>query len=86
MKVEQTYFVTYLIITKVPDPDLEIRWGGGGVVSEKNFYALRASVWCNNRGAGPPDPCPGSATVQYNCIIDYLRTRLLKFGQITFKW
>ena len=29
MKVEQTNFVTHLIITAVPDPDLEIRWGGG---------------------------------------------------------
>ena len=27
MKVEQTNFVTHLIITAVPDPDLEIRWG-----------------------------------------------------------
>ena len=30
MKVEQTNFVRHLIITAVPDPDLEIRWGGGG--------------------------------------------------------
>ena len=29
MKVEQTNFVTHLIITAVPDPDLEIRSGGG---------------------------------------------------------
>ena len=27
MKVEQTNFVTHLIITALPDPDLEIRWG-----------------------------------------------------------
>ena len=73
MKVEQTNFVTHLIITAVPDPDLEIRWGGAHpdpyikgreAVSKKNFSALRASVW--------------SATVQYNYIIEYLRTRLLK--------
>ena len=25
-------------------------------------------------------------TVQYYYIIDYLKTRLLKFGQISFKW
>ena len=25
-------------------------------------------------------------TVQYFIIIDYLKTRLLKFGQISFKW
>ena len=30
MKVEQTNFVTHLIITAVLEPDLEIRWGGGG--------------------------------------------------------
>ena len=24
--------------------------------------------------------------LQYNYIIDYLKTRLLKFGQISFKW
>ena len=27
VKVEQTNFVTHLIITAVLDPDLEIRWG-----------------------------------------------------------
>ena len=31
MKVEQMNFVTHLIITALLDPDLEIRWGGGGV-------------------------------------------------------
>ena len=61
VKVEQTNFVTHLIITAVQDPDLEIRWGA---VSKKNFSSLRASVW--------------SATVQYNYIIEYLRTCLLK--------
>ena len=30
MKVEQMNFVTHLIITALPDADLEIRWGGGG--------------------------------------------------------
>ena len=25
-------------------------------------------------------------TIQYYCIIDYLKTLLLKFGQISFKW
>ena len=32
-------------------PDPEIR-GWGGLVSEKNFFALRASVWSKNKGAG----------------------------------
>ena len=57
----------------VPDPDLEIRWGGGhpdpwikgwggGVpVSRYNFF--RASFWSKNKGGpGPPGPLPGSAT------------------------
>ena len=41
----------------MPDPDLEIR-GGGGVVSKNFFSALWASVCSKNRrGAGPPlDP------------------------------
>ena len=89
MKVEQTNFVTHLIITAVLDPDLEIRLGGGGgahpvpyirgAVSKKFFSALLASVWSKNRGGGGPSgPSPGSATVQYNYIIEYLRTRLLK--------
>ena len=53
----------------MPDPDLEIRGGGGGwgessrpldkreevgVGSPKNiFSALRASVWSKNKGGGP---------------------------------
>ena len=32
MKVEQTNFVTHLIITAVLEPNLEIRWGGGGAL------------------------------------------------------
>ena len=35
MKVEQTNFVTHLIITVVLDPDREIRWGRG---LQKNFF------------------------------------------------
>ena len=47
----------------VPDPDLEIRGGGGGGMqtAKKIFSALLASVWAKIRGAGPPDPFPGSA-------------------------
>ena len=35
MKVEQTKFVTHLIITAVPDTDLEIRWGGGALIQTR---------------------------------------------------
>ena len=31
VKVEETNFVTHLIITAMQDPDLELRWGGGGL-------------------------------------------------------
>ena len=79
MKVEQTNFVTHLIITAVLDPDLEIRWGGrsssplhkgggGGGVSKQIFSALRASVWSNNRGAprAPPLDLPLYSTIIFN--------------------
>ena len=60
----------------MPDPDLEIRGGGGersyrpldkgGTVSQKFFSAPGASVWSNNKGReGPPGPSPGSATAIY---------------------
>ena len=45
----------------VPDPDLEIRGGGGRQTAKKIFSALLASVWAKIRGAGPPGPFPGSA-------------------------
>ena len=55
------------------DPDLQIRWSGGGrssrpldkgeAVSKNIFSVLRASVWSKNKGEpGPPGPSPGSAT------------------------
>ena len=86
MKVEQTNFVTHLIITAVLDPDLEIRWGGrsssplhkGGPSLKKFFPPFGPQFGLKIGGAGPPGPSPGSATVQYNYIIKYLRTRLLK--------
>ena len=51
----------------VPDPDFEIRVGGGGHPDplirgkgggsrKKNFSALRASVWSTNKGGAPPGP------------------------------
>ena len=50
------------LAVSVADPDLQIREGGR---SPKRFFsALRASFWSKNkRGAGPPGPSPGSATV-----------------------
>ena len=56
------------------DPDLQIRWGGGGGGHPdpeinvgtrppiKFFPALRASFFSKTRGAGAPGPSPGSAT------------------------
>ena len=46
MKVEQTNFVTHLIITAVPDPDLEIKWrgGGGGGFAHPDPY-IREGGW-----------------------------------------
>ena len=65
-------------VLAVPDPDLEIRGGGGGGRSsrpldsgerspKKVFSALRASVWSKNKGGGPgpPGPSPRPATVWY---------------------
>ena len=64
MKVEQTNFVTHLIITAVLEPDLEIRWGGGR--SPKNFFPPFGPQFGLKIGGGAS---PGSATVQYNCIL-----------------
>ena len=43
----------------MPNPDIEIR-GGGARSPPKMFSALRASVWCKNKGgwAAPPAPIP----------------------------
>ena len=53
----------YVLHSAVPDPDLEIRGGGGypdpgisgGGGLQKYVSALRALVWSKNRGAGPCD-------------------------------
>ena len=49
----------------VPDPDLQIRWGGGGL--KNTFSVLRASVWSKGGGGRGgtcyPVPSPGSATI-----------------------
>ena len=66
-RVTNVSFLQTLSIHKdktVPDPNLEIRWGGG-IVSKKIFSAFWASVWSKNKeGAGPPVPSPGSATAR----------------------
>jgi len=66
--------LTYKKRYPVPDTDLEISGGGGGVIQtlrqeggtvSKNFFStLRVSVWFKNRGEGPgpPGPSRGSAT------------------------
>ena len=48
------FFYIPQLVKSVPDPDLEINRGGGGL--PKMFSALRASVWSKNRrvGLGPP--------------------------------
>ena len=77
MKVEQTNFVTHLIITALPDPHLEIRWGRssrpldkgeGGAVSKKLFFALRDSVRSKNKGGVGPRAPPMDLPL-YNTII-----------------
>ena len=53
----------YVLHSAVPNPDLEIRGGGGhpdpgisgGAGLQKYVSALRALVWSKNRGAGPCD-------------------------------
>ena len=66
----------------VLDPDLEIR-GGGGVVSQKNFSSLWASVWSKNMGGGPSR---GIATVYDSdtsqFLNQYVKSRL-QFSQVT---
>ena len=57
------YFGSFATLCQlaVPDPHLEIR---GGLVSNKHFSALWASVWSKNKGweGGGVGPSPGSAT------------------------
>ena len=58
----------------MPDPDLEIR-GGGGVVSQKFFSALRGSVGLKIRevgvggGGAGGRPSPGSATERVTIVV-----------------
>ena len=48
----------------VPDPDLEISWGGGGVVvSKKYFSTLWASVWSKNKGS------PGGSATENSFLL-----------------
>ena len=50
--------------TDVPPGLVRLPWGEGGGAGglQKIFSALRASVWCKNKGGpGPPGPSSGSA-------------------------
>ena len=66
MKVEQMNFVTHLIITALPDPDLEIRWGGRssrpldkGGRSPKNFFSpFGTQFGLKIKGGWAPGPLP----------------------------
>ena len=50
-------------LASVPDPDLEIRGGGGGGrCPKKIFRPFGPQYGIKIRGAGPPGPSPGSAT------------------------
>ena len=50
----------------MPDPDLEIRGGGGSSIPldkegrspPQNFLALRASFWSKNKRGAPPGSLP----------------------------
>ena len=61
--MESMYSVAGYI--SVPDADLEISKGGGGVGRRAVIQTLLVSVWSKNKGGSgsPPGPSPGSATV-----------------------
>ena len=49
--------VTWYSACIVPDPDLEISGGGGGVISQKIFSPFRPQFGLQNKGAlGPQNP------------------------------
>ena len=55
-------------------PDTEII--GGGARSQKNFFALRASVWSNNKGEAR---APGSLPWTRHCKV-YQQERMSSFS------
>jgi len=69
----------------VPDPDAEIRGGGGGV-PKKIFFGSWGLHLVKNKGGGgarPPGPSPGSATEGKEglcCQGEDNRTGCLKLG------
>ena len=76
---ELCFVKKFLLPLPVPDPDLEIRWGGdclsrpldkGGWSPPQIFSALRASLWSKNKGEpGLPGRSPGSATVCFKARV-----------------
>ena len=53
---------------------------------QQNFYFYRIVNDENFKMAVEPTNLMTHLKLQYNYITDYLKTPLLKFGQITFKW
>ena len=62
-----------------PDPEGEMRVGGGGTAGSKNFFSdVRASVWSKNKG-GPPlyPPLQAEAFLAFRSSISLHNTYLL---------
>ena len=59
-------FVSYESSRAVPDPDLEMRWGGG--LPKKIFLPFwpQFGPKNNGEGVGPPGPSPESTTAGAN--------------------
>ena len=86
------------MVNTVPDPELEMGGGGGGggewaaviqtlrkggAVSEKCFSTVGHQNGLKIRGAGSPDPSPGSATaIMRGRIIMAMRTVYVEYGKL----
>ena len=76
MKVEQTNFVTHLIFTALPDPDLEIGWGRSSRPldkrgrSPKSFFSpFGTQFGLKIKGGGVGPRAPPLDLPLYNTII-----------------
>ena len=72
---------TYLF--SVPDPDLEISWGGGGGAGlpKKFFRPFRPQFGLKIRGGGPPGPSPVDAPLVLMCALYSCICRLKAVNQ-----